>query len=208
MRLYPLDALTDAHDYLAPHALNAEAAQAVTRGNRLDRWALAGRLTHDKIATDAFGRVRYRAHSTTQTTALGAVETPAVTTIPVLDTVGAPWVETFDARGGYLEVSAHLDMSGLNPPTVITPPALTAESEAWTWRLVVVINGLRVATAPITASHHNGRDVAHAMAHVPVAAGPCVVEVLVDVAVGQASGAAAATVTYRDRQLLIVEACR
>ena len=61
VRLYALDALTDAHDYLAPHALNAEAAQVVTRSNRLDRWALAARLPHSKIATDAFGRVRYRA---------------------------------------------------------------------------------------------------------------------------------------------------
>lgn len=190
MKLYALDSLTDGHDYLAPHALNAEAAQAVERANRLDRWALAARLPHAQFALDTFGRVRHNAISTTQTYALDSLGGSTVL-LPVLDASGNPWTQTVVVRGGYLEVSAHLDLDVPDPLIV--------------WRPVVVVNGLRAATAPTGQSRHNGRDVGHARAHAPVAAGSCLVEVYVELFVGAAS---TVTLTFRDRQLLIVEACR
>lgn len=191
MRLYALDALTDAHDYLAPHALNAEAAQAVTRSNRLDRWAFAARLPHSKIAADAFGRVRHTPISTTQTYQLNTDSAGSVVLIPMLDAAGDAWIASFDVRGGYLEVSAHLDLE-VPDPTIV-------------WRPIVMVNGVRLAPAPTCLAEHNGRDVARAYAHGPVSSGACLVELYVELYVGTPS---TATVTFRDRQLLIVEACR
>lgn len=191
MRLYALDSIADGEDYLAPHAFNSEAGQAVTRANRLDRWSFAARLPHAKIATDTFGRVRHRAYSATQTYTLNTDAAGAVVLIPVLDALGGPWVESFTVRGGHLEVSAHLDLDAPDPLIV--------------WRPVVLVNGLRAAHSPSAQAQHNGRDVAHAHAHVPVAAGACLVELFVELFV---SAPTAITVTFRDRQVLCVEACR
>ncbi len=192
MNLFALESLTDGHDYLAPHGFNAEAAQAVSRSNRLDRWALDDRLAHAKIAVDTFGRVRHSPISTTQTYAIDTDAAGAVVLIPVLDASGNPWVETVEVRGGYLEVSACLD--------------LDVPDFAVVWRPVVLVNGQRAAHAPTSQSQHNGRDVGRAHAHVPVAAGQALVEMFVELYIGAAP--TAITITFRDRQVLIVESCR
>lgn len=213
MKLYALEDLQDSRDYLAPHGLNAEAAQVVTRANRLDRWALNGRLAHTKIAPDAFGRVRYVAIGTTQTYDMPAIEAPAVvaglsasdtdaatsSTIPVLDALGEPWVATIETRGGYLEVSAHVDVDGLADVSA-------SPEELQVWRLVVLVDGLRAAISPPAAALNAGRAPIRATGHVPIGAGSILVELLLEVVTE--GNVAAKTITFRDRQLLLVEACR
>lgn len=191
MILYPVESVLGT-EALAPFALNAEAASIVSRSNRLDRDALAAKLPHSKVALDAYGRLKVSTVEAVQTATVTNGKIDSRLFVPIPNATGASWAQSITHRGGYLEVSlvCVAELSPINTQ----------------FRGVLLVNGQRVI-GPTVSNRRVGREPVVVLAQVPVSSGLVTVEPYLEVKFGD-STPFSGTITFRDRRLLLWEACR